>query len=540
MAREDTPLTTPTPIQAGLRAGVAGPVAAGDVPRILMALQRLAALVPAITGRPLLCLIVADEAAHPLAAAADAGWTLHRISGLPQDPAPSLLSLDGSPDAPEAAAAAAAGLVVRNCDVLLLPGDAGLHPAVETAFAFGIPVLSLPPGAPDRLLPDRHWPVSRATLPAGDAAWQLLAQALAPALAAPEAPPEVARLVARLAAPPVDARALPDLVLWRTHGRALSLLWRAPASSAPLQADTMPPQPWTALYAAADALANGYADRYRSSYTLVLGLAAAALIAAVLGLVLRIDPLWTAIPEALCLMAIIVLVQANTRFAWRSRLILFRLLSELCRKQAALAVLGRSLPASRIARMTADGGLGWVGWRFAAAVRAASFPSGSLAGPALDAARDAAAAILLRGQRGYHQARAEGGRRREARLVALGGWAFGLTAGCVLLKLLLLLVLRGAGSESAEVFGLVAALLPALAAALFGFRAYAELDLLVRQSERMIQLLDAADRSLAAIDTSRPLASQHVGDVLEEAAAAMLADIEGWIQISSTKAVEAG
>jgi hypothetical protein len=107
---------------------------------------------------------------------------------------------------------------------------------------------------------------------------------------------------------------------------------------------------------------------------------------------------------------------------------------------------------------------------------------------------------------------------------------------CVLIKL----ALRAAAAEQAETFGLVAALLPAVAAALFGLRAYAELDLLVKQSERMIAVLDSASRSLDRTDTQLPLASQHIGDVLDEAAAAMLADVEGWIQISRVKTVEAG
>jgi hypothetical protein len=121
--------------------------------------------------------------------------------------------------------------------------------------------------------------------------------------------------------------------------------------------------------------------------------------------------------------------------------------------------------------------------------------------------------------------------------VRAGGVAFILTVGCVGLKLALLLT---GGEAVAEVFGLVAASLPAIAAALFGLRAYAELDLLVQQSEQMLTTLGAAVRNLDRTSTDRPLASQHIGDVLEETAVAMLADVEGWIQLSRVKAVEAG
>lgn len=159
---------------------------------------------------------------------------------------------------------------------------------------------------------------------------------------------------------------------------------------------------------AADRLANGYADRYRSSYTIVLALAALAL-----G---ENAGFWIAVPEVLALLGIVVLVRLNLRLNWRERLILCRLLAELCRKQGALGLLGRSLPASRIARMTDEGRTGWVGWRFAAAVRAAPLPAGTLAG----SSRDAAAVVLLRGQHACHAARIEAGWQQERRLVRIG------------------------------------------------------------------------------------------------------------------------
>lgn len=514
----------------------------------------------------------------PLRLAAEAaGWAVLRVladapaaQGEAQAPPSDALVLDGSPDDPAAASAAAAGVVARNCDVLVALGDVRAEPLLagcaDQALGAGVPVLWLSScggGEPARLLLDRGWRVARKAPPEGEAAWNGLRRSVLDTLKPPPgSPPEADRHFLRESA--AAACGLPDRRLWRTHRAAMEMLWRAAPSSPPpsppsaallvrscgdAPAAAEPPRCaasageatgyWAGRYARADALASAYADRYRSSYAIVLLLAALALIAAVLGLASAgaLHPLWTALPEAAFLAGIIVLVRLNTRLDWRSQLILCRLFAELCRKQGALALLGRSLPASRIARMTGEGDLGWVGWRFAGAVRAAPPPTGLLAGPHLAAARDAAAAVLLRGQREYHAARAEAGRQREARLVQLGGWAFALTVACVAVKLVLL----GFREEhAAEAFGLVAALLPAAAAALFGLRAYAELELLVQHSERMIAILDEAQESLDRTDTDRPLASQHVGAVLEEAATAMLADVEGWIQISRVKPVEAG
>ena len=520
-----------------LRVGLVGQLDGVGAAPVLDLLGQIHALLAGKDGPALLRLVVLDPADPSLtAAAAAAGWSVHQVAGLSRNAvAPGALVLDGDPANPGPAQDAAARTVIRNCDLLAALGDARSTPLeshVRQALGLGVPVWWLAPGQPSRLLLERGWHLvpglapglAPGSAPEGDAAWASLRAALQAMLRRPDA-----------GGPPLGAQ-LKDRRLWHAHQAVLNLLWRPSVAGATVIAAPSPPY-WAPLQAAADRLANGYADRYRSSYTVVLGLAALALMAAVLGLALgEHGGFWTAAPEVLALLGIVAIVQLNTRLDWRRRLILCRLLAELCRKQGALGLLGRSLPVSRIARMTDEGELGWVGWRFAAAVRAAPLPSGVLAGASLDAARDAAAAVLLGGQHTYHAARIEAGERRERRLVQLGTWAFYVTAACVVVKLVLLAPYPGA----AEDFGLVAALLPAFAAALFGFRAYAELELMVQQSERMLGVLGAARRSLDRTDTGRPLASQHVGDVLEDAAAAMLADVEGWVHVSRVKAVEAG
>jgi len=461
-------------------------------------------------------------------------WRLQLVSGTPDVSDKTMLALDADPQNPEGASDAAGACIVRNCDVLLIMGAvAGLAGSAQLATELGLPVLWQASGVPPRLLTHADWQWARDAAPEGEAAWTGLDAAiramLEPAAVGSESLGEL--LGAKLRSRPI----------WQAHCWAMNALWRLPAQAAVAAAPTAY---WAALYDAADLLAAGYADRYRSSYTLVVALAAVALALAVLGLGLPrdmaghpiIDPYWTAIPEAACLSGIIVLVQASARQGWQARMIAFRLLAELCRKQAALSFLARSLPASRISSLTANSDLGWAGRLFAAAVRGAPFPAGSLSGEHLAVARDNAAAILLGGQRAYHQARAVACRQRENRLVRLGSGAFVVTVVCVALKLGLLV----AESERAEIFGLIAALLPAFAAAFFGVRAYAELELLVRHSESMITVLDTARASLERTDIGQPGAGQHIGDVLQNTAAAMLADVEGWIQISQGKTVEAG
>ena len=485
-----------------LRVGLIGTL---PTPALPTTLARLSAALPHnAAGPPLLRLLHAQDQA----AAVPEGWTSHPIEG------------DLIADKP--------AIIVRNADVVIAAGpDAEVADTVDLALGLGIPVLRLPETGTWHLLTDRFWRVSRNLPIEGDAAWAALRDRLTALLTPPpgEAPTSLQAVEAD--------RRLPARLVWRAHRTALELLSRTRPGTHTAEA---PLAWWSTLYAPADALANAYADRYRSSYTIVLALAATALIAAVLGL--RSEDHWLfALPEAVCLLAIIGLVWANTALDWRSRLIQCRLLAELCRKQAALAFLGRSLPAARIADLTRDGELSWIGWRFAAAVRSAPLPTTTLAGAPLAAATEAAAAVLLHGQHAYHEARVAAGRNREKTLVRAGEIVFAITVLLVMVKLGLLLAHN---DHEAEHAGLAAALLPAIAAALFGFRAYAELELLVQHSERLIAVLEEAKSNLAIIDPARPGASQQIGDVLDDTAVEMLADVAGWIQISRVKAVEAG
>ena len=522
--------TRPPDPPPALRVGLLGAAYAAAIECALVRLGRIARDRDAATVLRLLRVVLPGSISRPDLG----GWQTHWVSRVALPEAAGLLSLDGAAAFLPGAEDGAAACVVRNCDLLVIAGDArspALDAPVRQALQLGVPLLWLADDGTVQLLTDRGWRVSLQAAPAGEAAWTALERIVRAML---DDLPDTAAFDATL----LEAN-VPPHWLWQSHRWVMNVLNRAPAQP---DGSPAPPDYWRLLYDCADRLAGAYADRYRSAYTLVLALAAMALAAAVLGLghdargepLLR--PAWTAVPEALCLAGIIGLVRASSRHRWQSRMIACRTLAELCRKQAALSLVARSLPAAGIAPLTQEGDLGWVGRRFAAAVRAAPFLEGTLAGARLGDARDAASAILLQGQRAYHAARAAAGRKREDRLVWLGSAAFTVTVVCVVIKLALLV----AGSERAETFGLVAALLPAFAAAFFGLRAYAELELMVRHSKRMLGVIKAAAARLARIDVGQPEAGGHVGSVLEETAVTMLADVEGWIQISRVKTVEAG
>jgi hypothetical protein len=56
----------------------------------------------------------------------------------------------------------------------------------------------------------------------------------------------------------------------------------------------------------------------------------------------------------------------------------------------------------------------------------------------------------------------------------------------------------------------------------------------------MRRTLSAARRQIVRLDCTAPLASQDLGFLASRVVAEMLQDLEGWAQIASVKAVEAG
>ncbi len=273
---------------------------------------------------------------------------------------------------------------------------------------------------------------------------------------------------------------------------------------------------WAPVHRSPDALASAYADRYRSTYTYVFALAALALTLAALSLASEawgIDgPIWLiAAGEFVCLMAILALATWNYVGRWHERWIGYRVLAELARKQQALTELGWTLPSREITQAAATGSerASWIGWYFDAAIRAAPPANGSLASPQLKTVRRRIYDSLVVGQIAYHTNRAAASKRAALVLLVLGEICFFLTLLAIATKLDLF-IWPGPPRAHATIvgLGLVAAALPALSAAAFAMRSYAEFEVLADQSERMVELLttlkDECRMKLTSCGRSRP------------------------------------
>jgi hypothetical protein len=315
--------------------------------------------------------------------------------------------------------------------------------------------------------------------------------------------------------------------------------WLRSTPSFPAQ-EGPPAEHWRSAYAMPDAYSNAYAGRYRSGYVVVSFLIVVALACAVVGLTFKAAKLLATVVELAALGLLLGVVLRNALQHWHQRWLLYRLVAELCRKQAHLAALGWSLPLYRVDSAAAAAGArqGWVGWYFNALARAAPMVSGVIDPPRLQAIRHALRNGLLMGQVHYHARNQPRSALAAARLGSWGQWLFVSTFAVVTVKLGL--VIAGDSVGLAVFLGLLAALLPVISAGFFVLRAYAELNLVADQSAAMLHELAEAAEALDSLDLTKALASQDLAADCYALASTMLADVQGWARLFRVKVIEAG
>jgi hypothetical protein len=493
--------------------------------------------------------------------------SLEAFRGLLEQAGPRVLALDGARGADETRSYEAAGrMVVRNCDLLIAIWDGGKSRGrggsaeiVRFAARHGQPVWWLhADGAGEPCWIEHLHALNRpGSAPRGADAWSRLETYVQAAMS-----PPAAMQASRDALAGYLAEAAPNgHALWRLYERVLRCsagaslpAWpaAAPAIAAVPAVPAEPAEPerevwayWQRAFTAPDRLAVDYGNRYRSSYVLVFALAALALSFSTFGAGWILP---TAM-ELICLSGIFLIVRLNVSRHWHERLIGYRLLAELCRKQQALAVFGWSLPVTAATEISseADGEPDtpprdlWVAWVFNALVRAAPLPQGAFTGERLDAALGVVRTRLLEGQALYHARRRHDSETAARRFGALGRFFFTATLLMVLVKLVLLMLARSLPGLAAlgDDVRLLLGVLPGIAGFFVGIKGYAEWELLASQSERMLRLLRQADAQIARLEMRVPLASQDAGAAILPLTEDMLLDITGWAQLIRVKAVEA-
>jgi len=337
-----------------------------------------------------------------------------------------------------------------------------------------------------------------------------------------------------------------NMILWQTYSLFVKII--APPAGAisvsMIEAETPSEIYWQDHYRRADKLSVAYANRYRSSYVLILLLALSAFIISITGRYFLYDSIKTGLELAM-LLGVGYFVIINFLHCWLERWIDYRLLAELCRKQIMLSPVGRSLPSIQINRMTLDTGIDgetdfmlprefWVSRYFLALVRNAPYPERDI-----KAGKKRAFALgrsLVDEQIAYHSKREFQADRADNRLIFCGDLSFIVTLLGLLISIPFI-VLKGRFGAS-EYLEILAWISSGISAAFVALRAYAEFALIARQSRRMRTIMNESSVELANLDLALPLSSQALGTVLHRLAVLMMEEAGGWAKIFRLKSVE--
>ena len=332
-------------------------------------------------------------------------------------------------------------------------------------------------------------------------------------------------------------------------------------SAKPAPAASSPPEPETAVanlpfgahqaesfarlflhFHRADALANAYAEMYRSAHLVIAGLGVATVTLGSVGPVLGLWPQIFSGFEFFCLVFALFLVWISNEQAWLARWTHYRLLAEIFRYAKFLVVAGRPSPFG-------DGVAARQVWTRDHTERV--LRTYGLAVPGRGIEPDAAAVTVARryitakcvdDQIAFHRATVPARLRMAGLLRSASYWisiitvlVLGLKFGAEILVAAYPNMLPGAimlpTLSAGEVLAIV---LPALTAAVLALRAYGEHDVVAKRSAAMIAQLENERRRVAVAGNFDAL-----GTATMRVVRTLLSEVDGWVDIFVDKHLEA-
>jgi hypothetical protein len=227
--------------------------------------------------------------------------------------------------------------------------------------------------------------------------------------------------------------------------------------------------------------------------------------------------------EFAAILAILVNTQTGIRRQWHRRWLDYRQLAERLRPMRSLKLLGLAAPDHPGTDANPTSGR-WVDWYALAAWRAMGCPSGLIDAPRLKALTATIAEHELEPQIAYHRSAARQAEHLDHRLELVGLSLFSLALlGCVVL-LLGFAIAPGWVKHNSAWFTFLSAGLPAIGTAVFGIRVQGDYVGSSVRSEQTAQVLAQIAERLER----DPSNLSRVGDLLEQAARAMHADLDEW------------
>ena len=447
---------------------------------------------------------------------------------------------------------------VAHCDILLavwdgLPprGRGGTGEVVELAIARGTPVVHIPVDdeAPVLLMWSAFDP-------------SVLTQRCEAAASRPFDSAQIARLLDALFAPPSDPRE--RAFLDQFHGerkRRWRMRFEYPAMLALAGVKGLSARDWrdehcataageewrayrgacagphgiqAALdlveeaYVWSDRLANRYAQYYRSGHVFNFLLAAIAGIVGLSGLVIEGGQIALPIVEFTLVLAIIVNTRVGLRQEWHRRWLDYRQLAERLRPMRSLKLLAVAAPdppgsaTNPVARR-------WVDWYAASVWRALACPDGAIDHRGVTALAGSIRQHEILPQVDYHRRGARFLEDFDAWIERIGMALFLATIVLCVGGLVAALAAPAWASGMNDWFVFFSASLPVIGGAMFGIRVQGEFQAGAARSTASAQVLQQIADELGG----ERISLNRAGDLVEQAARAMFADLDEWRMINA-------
>ncbi|MBN1827487.1 MAG: hypothetical protein JW958_14645 [Candidatus Eisenbacteria bacterium] len=245
-------------------------------------------------------------------------------------------------------------------------------------------------------------------------------------------------------------------------------------------------------YSWASRLAIHYADLYRSSFLMNYLLGAAAVTLVLLANFIHSHEVLFLLLELVCIATILLVQRVGRRRRWHLKAVDYRILAELFRQMRYLGPLATSIPFTRLpahARIQGDLTGTWMNWHFRSVLREAGMVSVSLTSDYRRACREMLYREWLEPQKLYHSSIRKNHERLRACLERGGAALFLVTLVACVFHLIAHPVSRALHVELYRfllpLLTILAASLPAWAAAFHGIESQGELERLTGRSESM-------------------------------------------------------
>ncbi len=578
----------------GLADGRVGPI--GD--EIALALGRIEGEAAALfererqlfaDGPPLLTLVspLADGADQMAAAAGLArGWRLQAILPFARaayigdfdgheaqarfialiEQADCVLELPGDPDDGAEAYMAAGRATIAHCDLLIAiwdgqppRGRGGTAEVVHLAVAQGTPVIHIPADgeSPIGLLWSGFDPnvVTRSGLDRG--------------VRQPFEPELLRRMLHALLTPPPNAgerifydRFLaeksrrvrgrieyPLLLMLAGVSRLKSSHWRESKCAAAIEAEwkrfatgcsgrhgvSAPLDLLERAYSASDRLAGYYAQNFRSGHIFNFLLAAGAVLLGLSGFAIPASKTELAVIEFAFALAVIFNTKFGVSHEWHRRWLDYRQLAERLRPLRSLKLLGLAAPDAPGSN-TNPVPRRWIDWYAAGVWRAMGCPNGAIDKERAARLAEAIACHEIEPQIAYHELTAAQIDTLDRQLEGLATFLFVLTLAASALVILMLQVDPEWVAKMSNWLTLMSAGFPAVGTAIFGIRFQGDFGGSAERSRSTAQTLRSIETQMAA--THGDLARS--ADLFEQAARAMLADLDEWRLVNQQQELSVG